>query len=795
MKKLAFFAILSCFSVLCAQENAISYILPKVNNQKILKSTSNTWLSGDLAEISKGYSSLRYDYNTLVESDGSILYKYIKVNDDLFGSTPETAIFLSFSGNTVTMKGSSKYVVENDFLFDYVSGETYSTQNQTYYLVPAESYQTMEWSYNDPFTFKQVNAKSFYKTFTVHGKDERLLLVEHSSDGNVRKEYFMKNYGLVAVQENASKSFYVDPFKGFVLYSRSYIDNLSESDARKEGWIIIKNLRKMYADSNIHKSYITRQNVAKSIDSLTGLYEHLMIKYPHMEHPYRYILSLAFYNRASENFYEANDEKNTSGYTESIMEALQSYYFIRPSPDYISRYDLSKYVTGVDENYYLSYFESYFWFFKTINGNDDYTDDYIVYLYKDKVALVDKNDGNIKGISKFTIHSYIANYYKYKKEPDKTYYHLVITLENYKGLSEADKDLNIEYMQYLMKTMSELKPSNETDLMRAINAAINLNDYPNAVKIADNGYANGVGNSLDFAMLFAKTAYNNNVNKTYLRKAVQQLQSKIPEMNTSQIRDYLVYCQALSPEFDCTAAQEQVKKAEKKEADEKKAAVVKQRRASRGRPFHLSVSTNPFNLMWNTLPLVADLSIKRVMFEFRYNQFNNRSSKNLWGNAFVDESVKKKFEEINGADYSGAVLLHVPDRNGASTQFGLHVLYGSYTTKPERAYVTQMSNNTRYYVDISPKVSKQEYMLHIGQRFDGDRKFPMFFTIFYDFGLGHRNILYNAAAVHNVKEEDLANKEKYVFDQDKDNAGYDQERWNKNYFVFRMGFRLGLRLF
>ncbi len=183
------------------------------------------------------------------------------------------------------------------------------------------------------------------------------------------------------------------------------------------------------------------------------------------------------------------------------------------------------------------------------------------------------------------------------------------------------------------------------------------------------------------------------------------------------------------------------------------------------------------------------------MLEFRYNQFNDRSSKNLWGNALVDATVKKKFENINGADYSIAILAHVPDRRGASAQFGLHALYGSYTTKPERAYVTQTSNNVRYFVDIAPKVSKKELMFHIGQRFDGDRKFPMFFTFFYDFGIGHRDILYNAAAVHNVKEEDLANKDKYIFDQDEDNAGYDQERWNKNYFVFRMGFRIGLRLF
>ena len=67
-----------------------------------------------------------------------------------------------------------------------------------------------------------------------------------------------------------------------------------------------------------------------------------------------------------------------------------------------------------------------------------------------------------------------------------------------------------------------------------------------------------------------------------------------------------------------------------------------------------------------------------------------------------------------------------------------------------------------------------------------------------DFGIGKRMIKYNAVNTANnsdVAEADLSDKTKYEFLNDEVNAGYRQERWNKFYIPFKLGFRIGLFLF
>ncbi len=74
----------------------------------------------------------------------------------------------------------------------------------------------------------------------------------------------------------------------------------------------------------------------------------------------------------------------------------------------------------------------------------------------------------------------------------------------------------------------------------------------------------------------------------------------------------------------------------------------------------------------------------------------------------------------------------------------------------------------------------------------------IYFNLFYDFGAGMRSVKYDAINTLTNKafsEKDTSDKKKYEFGDDEVNTGYDQTRWNKYYFTFRMGFRIGFWLF
>jgi hypothetical protein len=787
---------------LAAQENAKDWILPQVQATKVLNHQSSNKLDGDITtQLLNSLKSEKFSYNAMVDSDNSSRYKIITHLPGSSYANPSHAYFVKFNGSSATLNGYSKYVVDyddDDWFgdYDFVVNETYKdVESQTIYRVPTESYQTMEWTFTDPHTNKSVQAMSSYKTMKVYGYDRKILIIEFKSDGKTRKEYYMKFYGLIAVQ-NTKYELYINNFKNYKYYTKSFIDSKTEKELRNEYWSIYKRFSKLKLnDSSLSykNNFYTLKD--KHYDTIIGLMEHMIMKNREMANVYTYFISATHFDMATNIFNAAEKNQQTKSKGDLILRPTMNYFLVRPTVESIKKEGLNSHITNVNENFESNYWKMNSVFLKTILFNSDFDKTYKTSLCKQQIDYYIKNYSKIDNLNKCYNNSYIAYYYNLLGNKNKHYEYLVKYLEFFKFLSNTEKDLNIEYMRYVMKMLYTETPPDETILKDAMRILLDLKDYPNAIKVANNAIDKGVGSSIDFGFQFAEAAYKDEVNKIALKKAVGILNPQVNAMTPTQLTNYLPYCKAVAPDYDCSVAEREVEKAKKREEDKKKEEDKKRKKQSRGRPIGLTISSNPFNILWNTLPLVADIRIKKIYFQARYNQFNDRTSSNLWGNALAPSETKKKFEEINGADISGAIMKSVSYSRDVQTLVGVHVLFGDYTTKPERVYATNLTSGQRGYLDMSPNVKKTEVMFQLEQRVFMGRKNPLYFSFFYGLGVGRRTIDYNLSSIHNITKENIADKSKYEFDQDELSGGYDQDLWNKNYLVFRTGFRIGLRLF
>jgi len=582
----------------------------------------------------------------------------------------------------------------------------------------------------------------------------------------------------------------------------------SEKKKKKQlldiGWGIYNRAFKLLEDKNDRFYFNSEKNnlVNKYYDSLTGLYENIIRKTPANENIYKYIYTIYIRNKALEvnNLVNIDKTKKEALLIEKLNLANQ-FYFLRPTLNSLPNYRLSEFLKDPDKHYNENFIHTLFLYYNSISGLSVFENSYKVFLFKDKVEFLEKNESLIAYENRFVIYSNMASYFNYSFEDAKAYLYYVKTLESYKLLNENNKNLNIEYMKYLMDKLIYMKPSNQEDLNRAINAAFSLNDYLNANKIADNGHSNGIGKDMDFGFLYAKAAYENSLNKSSLRNALKLLQDKLNVMTVSQITEYLKYCQAMNGEFDCSKAEAEVKAAEKREKErlekEEKERKKKQREYSKGSFFSLAVSTNPLNLLWNTLPVALDIKLGKIILQARVNDWQGRSSKLLWGNMLYDP--QKEFKKIVGRDYSLAILGRMGNESYRTPvpYFGVHALYGNYTTEVENVKAKDLSTNIQNNLQVSPEVTKYELMMKF--HFPLTVKKNIFYACYFmDFGIGRRMIKYNAINTSNnmaISEKDLSDETKYEFLNDVVNAGYKQERWNKLYVPFKLGFRIGLFLF
>lgn len=815
MKKLIILIFLSGYVSLLAQESAINFIIPKVSSSKKLYATDEKSITEDFSKINTNFLNLRQvDYQPIIENNGSITYKVIYYKTVGLATIKDYAYFISFAGNKAILKGFSKYIIEKGLYDDKIVGENYTqlSNSQSYYIVPSESYQNTEWVYTDPNSGKSINAKGSYKTMNLNGKEERIFIVEHTEKGIytsiVKTEYFLKNFGLIGSQISQNESFYIADLIPFNLFSDTYFSSLTEDKLRSNGWGMIRSLRKkMKLDDELSKDDLSK---SITMDSLVGLYQHMMMRYPAKENLYRYILSLVYNDWANYYYFGASkDELKTFPVYSDIMENLNSYYLMRLTPDYIPKSDIKGFVTNIDEDYYEMYWYNQFVQFSAVH-NYGVRKDYFVYLFTDVVGNIERNETTIDSKNLFFLHSFMATYYVYAKDNRKAYYNYVLTLENYKALSNANKDINIEYMKSLMKEMIEKKPSNETDLIRGINAALNLNDNLNALKIAENGYSNGVGVSLDFSMLFAKVAYANDIDKPYLRKAMQLMQDKISLMSSEQIKNYLIYCKAMSPEFDCAKAETEVHKIEKREAEEREKKLKEDKKTakktsySRGeRSSNLAIAFNPFAGLNMTgkgnafkfMPMSVELRTGKVIHEIRVNSFLGFNPKNRFvGGKIIEDlpSYSAGWKNLVGTDYSYGIYftenrIKSYDKRCESTGGGFQFLYGNFTCDAEQINVVQNTISSK--IVVKPEITRMEILLNMkGNIYNW--KTHLFITGFWGIGAGTRSITYNSQNP-SFTQADLADETKTIFDDKR----YVQANWKGYYFTMRMGLRFGLTLF
>lgn len=809
MKRLLLFLSLLNGLNLSAQESAADYLVPTVKSEiKLLKITSSS-LYGDLTKQSIGYSSMYSSMHPRYNEDGSVTYKIICF-DDLYGDLEDHAYFVKMNGTNAALTGYSDYVTDyDDYFFDveFVVNEKYTELSGSNYIkVPGESYQTQEWTFVNTKTNMDVKGYSYYKNMTFNGADRRILVVEFTENGKTTKDYYAKNFGLVAKQK-ANGDIYVVDFKNFNLYEKSFIDSKTEPELRTMAWGIIKRMKALENGDSFYKYTNTnRQAVYVKLDSLSGLFEHLFIKTPSMAYVYKYMIGV--YLKDLTTFYYENMEKaNAAKFNYSVITSLlNDYYLQRPHPEHFSKSGLSSYVTAVDENFYLQYWKTDYVLLKSIVHNSDFEKSYKVYLMKPFVDAILRYESTIGNVDKCILNSYLAIYYDYQDMQDKRYHHLVISVENYRYLTQADKDLNIEYMRTVMKTLSELTPGNESDVNRAIDATLDLKDYSNAVKIANNGYVNNIGTSLEFAFRYAKAAFNDELNKDHLRTAMKMMDGKFEQMNKVQLQDYIQYCQAMRPEFDCSKASESLEKIEKKERKEAKSGGGKSG-GSKGsyssgrRALNFAVMANPFaglNLsgqqgFFKFLPMSATLRIKGTVHEFRYNPFFGVDMKNRFVGGKLNSSDLDKndgWKQLTGADYGYSLIFAKNEiksysKSCASIGGGLNVIYGDFASADETIQAT--INNIPSNIIVRPRIKRYEGLFVFNMNYF-DWKTHTAFNMYYGFGAGTRELTYGN---YTFSQETLSDPDKTVFEDRR----FEQSNWNGAYFTFRMGFRFGITIF
>lgn len=788
-----------------AQENAFDYMVPICNAERHFYKVENNSLKGELTELDLSSSGFTRTFVSQYKQDGTVGYKFIHHTEGLF-TDEDYAYFISFSSNTATMYGHSKYLLDGEYTFlQFVNNEQYKDVTSTIYCkVPNESYQTVDWTYTNPETGKSVNASSYYKNMTIYGAEKRILVVENVEGGKTTKSYYMKNFGLIGVER--SGEVYLTDFDFLLIYDRTFLESKSESDLRTYAWGIINRLYKIETtDSFMRYGDHDRSVMYNKLDSLQGIFEYMTMKYPDMNNVHRYIMSSYVKSAVEKMFNVLYENETLNYYSYELMPYFNSFYLLRPYPDYISKYNLNTYVSKVDELFYKSFWRVDYMYLHTLNSDKAKLKSYIAYLEKPRIDCIVNNESNIDNINKCILYSLVAVHHSFKNEPTSQYLYYVKSVENYKFLSQADKDNNIEYMRTVMRTLSTLTPGSESDLNRALDATLSLKDYNNSVKIAANGYSNKLGSGTNFALKYAEAAFNDDLNKEHLRKAMQLLNGKYPEMTSSQLSDYIKYCNAMSPEFDCSKAQSEYSKAEKREkqAVAKKDKENKKKYSSDGssRTVNLALQCNPFaglNISGNGgifkfLPMSAALRTGKIVHEFRYNPFFGFNAKNRFVAGKITEndvSFNDGWKNIKGADYGYSFIVVKNDyrsysKTVNSAGVGLNVIYGKFTTDEEVAQAT--INGINSPLILRPVIQRYEALVTFNWT-TFSWKSHVSGTVYYGFGAGLRELTYGN---YTFSQETLADKDKTVFSDKR----FVQTNWTGPYFTFRTGFRLGFTIF
>lgn len=804
MKNSVFIVILLLSFSLKAQERAVDYFVPpSVSDRYFYLSTSSS-LSGDLADLPLGYTSRKYSYAPHYNEDGSVGFKFIHHDEDIF-MVENHAYFVKFNGNSAQLYGYSDYLVDDDgFLIDVYNESYKAIENTVIWKVPNESYQTVDQTFYDNYSKTNITVTTSYKTFKVADYEKRLLQVEYNKNGSVRKEYYLKYYGLIAFQDY-SGSIYVADMNPLIVFSKSQMDAMDESAQRNKAWKIYESVRDyVIPDSFFNYSSSVSKWYFNKLDTLSNLYSHMMIRNPDKIDAYRYLLSVKMQNLVAK-VYDAGNKLDKTTHKSNVVMYTNDYLMLRPAPEYVPKAGLSTYITNVDQNYFELYWKMVTIHMKYIINDNTFDKDYKSYLIKPFILQTINAESNMDNVNKCILNSYVATYYNYIGNESKRYLYITKSVENYQFLSTADKDKNIDYMRTAMKNLSTLKPANEEDLNRAMDAVLNLKDYINAVKIGNNGYNTGIGVGLAFAMKYAEASYNDDINKDNLRNAMNLMKGKLSEMSSAQVTEYVKYCRAMSPEFDCSNAESELKKAqqrekndlEKKQKEERK----KNRTSGNNRLMNLAIMANPFaglnisgnGALFKFMPVSASLRVGKVIYEFRYNKFLGADFKNRFVFGKLQENNGDdiaKWKNLKGQDYCFGINFVKNDFSGykksvTSIGGGVQGIYGQFSSDDETANAT--INNVPTNIILRPKIKRYEALVNFHFT-TFSWKNHLAATMFYGFGLGLRDLEYGN---YTFSQETLSDSSKTTFADRR----FVQSNWSGPYFTFRAGFRFGFTIF
>lgn len=482
---------------------------------------------------------------------------------------------------------------------------------------------------------------------------------------------------------------------------------------------------------------------------------------------------------------------------------MQHYFILRPTVESVSKTGLNKFVTHVDENYYNNYWRMIYFYFTSNTMSSYLSKKQKAHIMKPFIKQVKDYESKIDDVNKCILYSYVAVYHNHLDEEGDRFEYMARSIEYYPKLSDEDKDLNIEYMRSVMKTLADINPETEPNLVRAMKAVLQLNDYQNAVKIATNGMSHNLGTSTEFALLYAKAAYNDDLDKINLRKALDKLKGKLEALSVSELSDYIKYCNALSPEYNCSEAEDLMKKAKKREEDEynkKQKEQKKDRNKSRRQgAVNFAIMANPFaglktkpSPTFKFIPVSAALRVGKIIHEIRYNHFPGADLKNrfIMGRlTSTDLEDKDGWKNLRGQDISYSLIFVSNDKSsyrksvnclGGGPQF----VYGDFRSNMEQ--ITVKTSSTVHTTTVVPRIKRYEGLLNF-HFFTFSRKNHLAFTLFYGLGVGVREITYNSP---HFTEEQLMDDDQYTFT----NRRLEQSNWG-TYLTFRAGFRFGFTIF
>ena len=114
-----------------SQENAFDYMVPICNSERQFYKVENNSLKGELTELDLSSSGFTRTVVSQYRQDGTVGYKFIHHTEGLF-SDEDYAYFVSFSSNTASMYGHSKFLLGGEYTFlQYVNNEQYKDLNST----------------------------------------------------------------------------------------------------------------------------------------------------------------------------------------------------------------------------------------------------------------------------------------------------------------------------------------------------------------------------------------------------------------------------------------------------------------------------------------------------------------------------------------------------------------------------------------------------------------------------------------------------------------------------------------